>query len=176
MHYIEPITENEENLEVLQVCISFNCQIHWPFPTYRRILTHLQLTTFENVVTTGEIAQYEQFLLLPLCFHFFSVNTPTIIDIFHILSTHFQSCLLQICCIWERVNRFQNTTQCAANVNIWTKTWKRSLILNILLLNRFKNVVAKVICCRCIKMCLDVERGIKISSIITLVMSIKRQR
>ena len=30
-----------------------------PFPTCGRILTHLKQTTFENIVTKGEIAQNE---------------------------------------------------------------------------------------------------------------------
>ena len=41
--------------------------------------------TFENIVTKGEIAQNEIFLLLPQCFKLFSVIIPTIIEIFHIL-------------------------------------------------------------------------------------------
>ena len=36
-----------------------------PFPVCRCILTHLQKTTFENVVTKEEIAHNEQFLILP---------------------------------------------------------------------------------------------------------------
>ena len=53
-----------------------------PCPTYRSILT--QQTTFENIVTKGEIAQNEQFLLLSQCFHLYSVNIHTIIEIFHV--------------------------------------------------------------------------------------------
>ena len=37
---------------------------------HRRFLTPLQQTTFENIVTKEEIAQNEQFLLLPQCFQF----------------------------------------------------------------------------------------------------------
>ena len=40
-------------------------------PTYRRIMTLLQQMTFENIVTKGEIAQNEQFLLLPQSFRLF---------------------------------------------------------------------------------------------------------
>ena len=39
---------------------------------------------FENIVTKEEIAQNEQFLLLPQCFQFFLVIIPTLIEIFHI--------------------------------------------------------------------------------------------
>ena len=42
----------------------------------------LQQTTFENIVTKGEIAQNEQFLLLPQCFQPFLVIIPTIMEIF----------------------------------------------------------------------------------------------
>ena len=43
------------------------------FPTYRRFLTPLQHTTFENIVTNREIAQYKQFLYLSQCFQLFAL-------------------------------------------------------------------------------------------------------
>ena len=52
------------------------------FPSYRHILTHLYQTTYENIVTKGEMAQYDQFLILPQCFQLFFVIIPVIIDIF----------------------------------------------------------------------------------------------
>ena len=63
-------------------------QILTLYPTYRHILTHLQ-----------------QFLLLPQCFQLFSVIIPTIIDIIHFFSRHFQNRLLQNCCMWASVNQ-----------------------------------------------------------------------
>ena len=60
--------------------------------TYRRSLTPLQKMTFENFVTKWEIAHDEQFLHLPQCFHIF------------ITQRCFQCLLLQISCMWERVN------------------------------------------------------------------------
>ena len=51
----------------------------------------MHLTTFENIATKGEIAQNEQFLLLPQCFQtlYTVVNIPTIIEIFHIIEFTF---------------------------------------------------------------------------------------
>ena len=50
-----------------------NC---YPFPTYRRILTHLQQTSFGNIVPKGDIAQNKLCLLLPQCFQLFSIIKP----------------------------------------------------------------------------------------------------
>ena len=70
-----------------------------PFPPAKRILTHLQQTTFDNIAAKGEIVQYEQFPLWPQCFQLFSLI---------ILSMFSHDCfwkrLLQIYCMWERVN------------------------------------------------------------------------
>ena len=52
------------------------------FPTYRRMLTHLQKTTFENNMTKGEIAQNKQFFLLPQ--RFLAVIITSFLEIFHI--------------------------------------------------------------------------------------------
>ena len=49
----------------------------------------LQQTTFENNVTKGEIAQYEQFLLLSQCFQLFSVIKPTFIKLFRVFAWMF---------------------------------------------------------------------------------------
>ena len=48
------------------------------FPTF---LMPLQQTTFKNTVTKEEIAQDEQFLLLPQFFQLFSVIIPTNIEL-----------------------------------------------------------------------------------------------
>ena len=58
-------------------------------PTCRRILTHLQQTTFENIVTKGGIAQNMHFLLLPQRFQLFSVIIPTFIELFHVFASMF---------------------------------------------------------------------------------------
>ena len=79
-----------ETILVSKPCSSFSRS----FPTYILILTHLQLTIFENIVTKGEIAQNEQFLLLPQCFHFFSVIIPTIIENF----SYFLVDILKVVC------------------------------------------------------------------------------
>ena len=68
-----------------------------PFPIYRRFLTPVQQTTFENIGTKVEIAQNEQFLLLQQCFQLFSVIIPSFIESFHALVLSVQSRLLQIC-------------------------------------------------------------------------------
>ena len=43
------------------------------YPTYRHFLTPLQKTTFENIVTKGEIDHDEPFFLLPQCFQLYSI-------------------------------------------------------------------------------------------------------
>ena len=50
--------------------------INYLFPTCIRIPTHLQQTTFENIVTKEEIAQDVQFLLLPQCFSLLVIGYP----------------------------------------------------------------------------------------------------
>ena len=44
------------------------------FPTYRQSQMYLQSMTFENIVAKGEMAHYEQFLLLPQFVQLFSLN------------------------------------------------------------------------------------------------------
>ena len=73
----------------------------------------LQQTTFEKIVTKVDIAQNEQFILLLQCFQLFSVIIPTFIELFRDISS-FQSQLLQICCMFERVN-----TEKTDNIPIW---------------------------------------------------------
>ena len=46
----------------------------------------------------------EQFLLLPQCFQLYlTINKPSFMEIFRFFSLCLQSCLLQFCCMWERV-------------------------------------------------------------------------
>ena len=54
----------------------------------------LEQKTFENTVTKGEIAQDEQFLLLPQCFQLFSVIILPFIEIFHIFVYMFSAVYL----------------------------------------------------------------------------------
>ena len=76
---------------------SFFIIILEPFPTCRPILGHLQQTTFENIVAKGEISHDEQFPVLPQCLN------SHLWRYFTCLPNCFQSRLLQICCICERV-------------------------------------------------------------------------
>ena len=57
---------SEESHVLHKKCIEYVYSL--PFPTFRHFLMPLQQNTFENTVTKGEIAQNEQFLLLPQCF------------------------------------------------------------------------------------------------------------
>ena len=67
--------------------------------TYKHLLTPLQQTTFEIIVTKSKITQNKQFLLLPQCFQFFSVTIPLFMENFMFLSRYFRSRLLQIRCM-----------------------------------------------------------------------------
>ena len=51
-------------------------QRHLPFPSYRRFLTPLQQTAFENIVAKEEIAHDEQFLLLQQYFPLSVIGFP----------------------------------------------------------------------------------------------------
>ena len=50
------------------------------------ILTHQQQTAFENIVGKGEIAHYEQFLLVPQCFLLNQIIVSPFVHIFDIIS------------------------------------------------------------------------------------------
>ena len=69
---------------VMSIYTCRKCLNH--FPSCRRLLTPLQQTTFENIVTKVEIAQTEQFLLLSQCVQLFSVIIPfpLFIEIFNV--------------------------------------------------------------------------------------------
>ena len=74
---------------------------------------------FENMVTKEESAQNKQFLLMSLCFQIYSIIVLSFKGSFQICSGYvfkvvccrfdvcFQSRLLQIWCMWERVNACQ---------------------------------------------------------------------
>ena len=90
-------------------CVKLRLQVgnvSMVFPTYRRFLTSLQQMTFENIVTKGAIVHNEQFpLLSPMCSTFCSIVVLSFIKSSHIfLLKCFQSRLLHICYMWERVN------------------------------------------------------------------------
>ena len=44
-----------------------------PFPTCRRVVTHQNQTTIENVLPKGEIAPYEQFIILTQYVQLYSI-------------------------------------------------------------------------------------------------------
>ena len=131
MVYLNPFPHTE--LQTLSdASVADDCWTHCeqflhfqPFPSYRRILTHLKQTTFENIVTQGEIAQiqYRDFpyfcleVFKVVCYRFAACgkglyNTSFIyrycIVMYVFLLRSFQSRLLQICCMWERVNQYSH--------------------------------------------------------------------
>ena len=59
---------------------------------------------FENIVTKEEVAQNEQFLLLPQCFPLLVKGYPFNYRDFLFLTKYVKSRLLQKCRMWERVN------------------------------------------------------------------------
>ena len=65
--------------------------------------------TFENIVTKGEDAQNENSLLVPICSTLFNNYTYIYRDFYIFLSTCFQSRLLQICDMGERVKTILET-------------------------------------------------------------------
>ena len=52
-------------------------------------MTHMQQTTFENIVTRGDIAHNEQFLILPQCFQLYLIENLSFIAIFHFFVNKF---------------------------------------------------------------------------------------
>ena len=63
-----------------------------------------KLVNFENIVKKEEIAQNEQFLLLPQCFQLLVIGYP--FNNRDVLTKYVQSRLLQNCLIKERVNKW----------------------------------------------------------------------
>ena len=66
-------------------------QLYSKFPL---TLSHIEILSdasaaFENIVTKGEIAQNKQFLLLPQCFHIFSVIIPSFVEFFPVFAWRF---------------------------------------------------------------------------------------
>ena len=70
--------------------MNYTCFGHYPsylFPTCRRFLTHLQLTTFENIVAKRRNSSLnEQFLLLPQCFQLYLMIILSFSKISHLLA------------------------------------------------------------------------------------------
>ena len=89
-----------------------------------RTLTYLPQLPFENIVTKGEIAHNEQFLLLPQYFQLCSLHMKTF-SMF--LPRCFQSRLLQICCLWKGLNR--NTFITDEHTYFFRKSGVRSVSL-----------------------------------------------
>ena len=54
------------------------------FSTYRRFMTPLRQTTFENIVGKGEISHKNQFHLLSQCFQLHLTTKLSFIEHFHI--------------------------------------------------------------------------------------------
>ena len=52
-------------------------------------LTRLQQTSFENIVTKGEIAHDEQFPLLPQCFQLYLIINLSFMEIFRMFANMF---------------------------------------------------------------------------------------
>ena len=69
----------------------------------RRIRTHLQQMTFENIVAKGEIAHNKQFLHLPQYFQLCVIIKLPLNVILKNVTGCFRRRLLQICCMWKRV-------------------------------------------------------------------------
>ena len=65
--------------------LELRCQ-RYPFPKYRRFSTPMQQTTFEYILTKEEIADNEQFPLLPQYFQLYLLILHSFIGIFHILA------------------------------------------------------------------------------------------
>ena len=75
-----------------------------PFPHIYAFWRHCSRRLFENIVTTEEIAQNEQFLLLPQRFPLLVIGYPFNYRLFfHLLTKYVQSRLLQNCRMRERV-------------------------------------------------------------------------
>ena len=71
-------------LGVLYFFIPFTHDIGQPL-TLSNLQTHLQQTTFQNIMVKEEIACSEPFLLFPQCFQLFSKIKLSFIEIFSIL-------------------------------------------------------------------------------------------
>ena len=73
-------------------------------PTYRHFLTTLQQTTFGNIVTNGEISHSEQYhLFFTMCLTLYLILMLSFKVISICLSRSYNSRLLQICCMSQRV-------------------------------------------------------------------------
>ena len=77
-----------------------------PFPHIDTFWRLCSRQLIENIVSKEEIAQNEQFLLLPQYFPILVRRFHSIIEIFYFLNKYGKSRLLQNCRMWERVNPF----------------------------------------------------------------------
>ena len=66
----------------------------------------------------GEIAHDEQFLILPQCFQLYFILNVRLQRFLMSLPRYFQSCLLQMCCMWERVKVY---IQLLITIKLFTK-------------------------------------------------------
>ena len=57
--------------------------------TLSHLQTHLQQTTFENIMAKGEIAHDEQFPLFPQCFQLYLMIKLSFMELFHIFAIIF---------------------------------------------------------------------------------------
>ena len=73
------------------------------FPAYRCFQTSLQQTTFENIVTKGEIAHDVRFLILPQCFQLYSIVVLSFIGFRYFCLYVFQIICCRFCCTYEKV-------------------------------------------------------------------------
>ena len=86
----------------------YTIMVHFSFPfldSFPHIDAFWSLCSrqlFENIVTKEEIAQNQQFLLLPRWFPLLVIGIHSIIEIFYFLTKYIQSRLLQNCSMRER--------------------------------------------------------------------------
>ena len=102
-----------------------------PFSHKGHFLMPLRQTTFENIVIKREIAHGEQLILLLICFQPDFIIILSLIEIFQIFAKIcFHSCLLQICCMWERDEKSEK--------NRWVHTYYVIYLeLNLSLIRQF---------------------------------------
>ena len=76
---------------------------------YRRILKHLRQTCFKNNLKNRDLLMMSNVSICPQSFQFYSIIIIILhfIEIFIFVLVYFQSGLLQIRYLWERVNKCQ---------------------------------------------------------------------
>ena len=94
-----------------------------PFPSYRRFLTPLQQMALWKLGDKRRNCSNEQFLLLSPCFQLYSIIVLSSKGFSVLLPRRFQSRLLQICCMLERVKCLKLLQFQTVGINIlraWT--------------------------------------------------------